>query len=117
MQVLEVWSTWHALGMQHQSFPLIKSFLQDLSRALHQTSGYDGESRVRLLTVRTRQLGVFLMVALVHLWWLCPSGVTRRALLAKPSITIHVSLCSPVSEERQGSGANCRTSTITTCRS
>ena len=47
---------WHALGMQHQNFALVKSFLHDLSKALHRRLGFDGEPMVRLLTAQKGQL-------------------------------------------------------------
>ena len=68
LQVLEVWSTWQALGLQHQHWALVKAFLQDLSIALHRRSGHDGAPMVRLPLAQHRQLGITLTAAAAHLW-------------------------------------------------
>lgn len=91
LQVLEVWSTWHALGMQHQNFALIKSFLQDLSKALHRRLGFDGEPMVRLLLAQNGQLSISLTAALAFSLSLHLPGATGCAL-AMPNIKFcHVS--------------------------
>ena len=41
-QVLEVWFTWHAMGLLQEHFALAKSFLQSLAKSLHKQDGHDG---------------------------------------------------------------------------
>ena len=54
LQVLEVWFTWHAMGLLQQHFALAKAFLQSLARSLHKQDGYDGLPMVQTIVMGDR---------------------------------------------------------------
>lgn len=61
--MLDVWSTWDALGLVQAKFGEITSFLQSLSKALHEQDGHDGSPMVSVPLIDSRRLPSILLSA------------------------------------------------------
>ena len=84
-----MWSTWDALGLVQAKFGDIKSFLQSLSKALHEQDGHDGSPMVSvpLMTAEDSQASFFLpTVRALFLSWKSVSEPGSLVLLRAAAI-------------------------------